>query len=390
MVSSSLLRREKDECLQSAGRVAKMMQRDDMVIFLWSIHTYMREQTLNSLSETRRHDLLDQRWAFYAEYVRHPKSGDKILFISAPTPDCGWDEELRTGLRVLQYQTLKIGVRHSTHVWLHDISVSGAPGYTKKGALNGWKLLKEANFVDQMGGPALLTIFWDKIGPKDGQRWEKTISEVLKSELQKGLAHLPLPSLSKVEAWCAIGGIIDMMQTASTQAEGIGDASKWLKTRVDELRESARKKAEEDKRVRSLQSEINEIYTGLYKTEYGRSIRTKLRKVFDDQERMMTPLLNKLERTGIKSEEREAVENLIKEEYGLFVREFRGYFAEIKAMGIEIGVNIQDFYGFLEIKRSSQKKKEISPTRILRPYVVAERNKVPYFDHSGIDSAVCQ
>ncbi|KAJ3567808.1 hypothetical protein NP233_g6126 [Leucocoprinus birnbaumii] len=106
------------------------------------------------------------------------------------------------------------------------------------------------------------------------------------------------------------------------------------------------------RRTHQLQKEIDAIYSELSKTAYGQTVQAMFHKARSEQSRILRPLLVQAGNEDLKPEEKEELEEKIKDEYILCLREFRGYFAEVKAMGIHVGPHIRDFYGFPEPVRS--------------------------------------
>ncbi|KAJ3575360.1 hypothetical protein NP233_g1169 [Leucocoprinus birnbaumii] len=100
----------------------------------------------------------------------------------------------------------------------------------------------------------------------------------------------------------------------------------------------------ESVRVERLQREIGDIYSQLRKTAYGQTVQGMFHKASDEQSRILGPLLAQADNEDLKPEEKEELEEKIQDEYILCLREFRGYFAEVKAMGIKVGPYIRDFY----------------------------------------------
>ncbi|KAJ3572436.1 hypothetical protein NP233_g3086 [Leucocoprinus birnbaumii] len=108
-------------------------------------------------------------------------------------------------------------------------------------------------------------------------------------------------------------------------------------------------------RVMRLQKEIDGIYSELRKTAYGQTVQAKLYEASNEQNQILGPLLAQANSKDLERGEKEELEERIKDEYILCLREFRGYFAEVKAMGIQIGPHIREFYGFPEPERISDK-----------------------------------
>ncbi|KAJ3575023.1 hypothetical protein NP233_g1366 [Leucocoprinus birnbaumii] len=104
----------------------------------------------------------------------------------------------------------------------------------------------------------------------------------------------------------------------------------------------------ENARVMRLQNEIDYIYSELRKTAYGQTVQAMFHKASNEQSQILEPLLAQADSEDLKPEEKEKLEEMIREEYILCLREFRGYFAEVKAMGIKVGPYIREFYGLPE------------------------------------------
>jgi chromosome segregation ATPase len=109
--------------------------------------------------------------------------------------------------------------------------------------------------------------------------------------------------------------------------------------------EERRKKAEHTNRLRDLQREIEELYAELDKTEDGRGIRAKLMKADKDLRKYLLPIVTQLDDLNIESAKKTGLQKKMEEEYSFAWREFRGHFAEVRAMHIEIGPNLRSFYG---------------------------------------------
>ncbi|KAJ3573615.1 hypothetical protein NP233_g2331 [Leucocoprinus birnbaumii] len=211
-------------------------------------------------------------------------------------------------------------------------------------------IFSQGNFRVQMDRVVFLSTKWEMIRFEDGEKLEKNYKEAWKEDVKKGLAFGQLPLMDPEVAWCVTDGILHLMV-----ATGLEGSSKKLSAIADEMRERAWKKAEEKRkmadensRVRIMQREVDELYAELGRTEYGKSLQSKFRKVSEEQDRIMGKLLREVDREGLKPKEKEKLEEQIKDEYNLFLREFRGHFAEVRAMRIVIGPHLREFYGLLE------------------------------------------
>ncbi|KAF5354256.1 hypothetical protein D9756_006905 [Leucocoprinus leucothites] len=338
------------ECLESADKVANTIQKDDIVIFLWSWYPTPRRELFNLLAGTT-HDLI---WSkFVPQKVRHSTSGAQILFVAMPNLDSYFKPQVKQGLQRILSQMDKAGAKFSTYIWVHDIRADWS---LTNGIRYGWNSMKEIFEGDvkvEMDNVTFLSTCWDKVDLEKGQKQEQRIREVLRSDMERGLAFGQLPWMDKDEAWCFVHEI-----TALTRASLDGkaeDRSKRLGMITDHILErrikrdaEERKKAEEDSRVIYLQNELGELYAELDKTEYGRGIRAKFWRADDDQKRILEPLLAQADKEGLKPTEKERLERMIEEEYILCLREFRGHFAEVRAMGIVVGYNLREFYGLSE------------------------------------------
>lgn len=369
------------ECAASANQVIKLMRKDDIVIFLWSYWASDRAALFNLLVDTTAaaHDLSDESncWKFYPRRVKHPISEAQILLIVMPDADGKIISEKKRRFQRILRQMEKTDIKISAHIWVHDISQSWLRG---DGKPHGWDSLREISGLE-MEKVTFLAIKWEKASSTHGQIQEKKIQESLREDMKNGLVFKRLPKMDKDKAWSVIDGIRvmrapvdgkpgklnvmvkDIIERAKKKAEEIRRKAEEARKKAEEearkkeeeearkkAEEEARKKAEEDSRVRFMQREIVELYAKLDKTEYGRGVRAKLRKASDDQQRIMEPLLAQMDSEGLKPKEKERLENVIKEEYDLCLREFRGYFAEVRAMRIEIGPHLREFYGLLEPK----------------------------------------
>lgn len=341
----------KRECIESVNRVIKMIQEDNTVIFIWSYYISVRAPLYNLFTGTRQ--IIDRanQWEFRSKLVKHPTSGAEILLISMPDADNSLTDEKKQGLQHILSQMDKVGVRSSVHIWAHDNSERRRLWPRKP---KGWDFLKqmfEGDLRIEMNNMIFLSMDWD-VDSEEDQGWEGRIKEALKEDVERGLAFVQLPVLNEAEIWYVIDGIMDLMTATVHGKGGVGDdRSRWLGTRINGAREEAKKKAKEDSNVGLMQREIRQLYAELEKTEYGKGVRAKLKKVSGEQKKIMVPLLTQLDNDDMKPEEKEQLEKTIKEEYDLFLREFRGYFAEVKAMGIQVGFHLRDFYGLPEPRK---------------------------------------
>ncbi|KAF5354213.1 hypothetical protein D9756_006922 [Leucocoprinus leucothites] len=371
--SSSMLEGRGHECLKSADEVAKMMQKDDIVILLWSWIVLDRQKLFNLLAGTQR-DL--DTWKFVAKEVKHPVSGARILLVSTTDAYSYFMLERKQGLERILSRMNKVGVKLGAHTWVHHITDTWP---IKHGMPVGWDELKESLNRDvamKMSNVTFLSICWEEAGLEEGQERELNIRTMLREDADRGLAFGQLPVMDRNEAWCIIDGIIELTTTLLDQRAGKEERSGRLSKLADDIRErkikkdeearekaeearkkaeEARKKAEEvvkkaeeDSRVRLLQHELRMLYAELDKTEHGKGVKAKFQRASDDQKRIMERLIGQLCGEWLEPEEKERLEKVIEEEYILCLRDFRGHFAEVRAMGIEVGFNLREFYGLLE------------------------------------------
>jgi hypothetical protein len=108
--------------------------------------------------------------------------------------------------------------------------------------------------------------------------------------------------------------------------------------------EDERRRAGHKRRVNNLQHEIDNLYTELDKTEDGRELRIKLVRADKELRKYLLPIATQLDNPNIESAKRKELQRKM-EEYTLSWREFRGHFAEVRAMHIDIGPNLRSFYG---------------------------------------------
>ncbi|KAF5354253.1 hypothetical protein D9756_006907 [Leucocoprinus leucothites] len=350
------------ECLESADEVVNMVQKDDIVIFLWSLGTFSSKALLNLLAGTT-HDL--DWWKFFPQQTRHPTSGAQILLVSMLDIYSYCMIQKKQGFQRILGQMDKVGVKFGTHIWVHDIS---NPRLLTNGVPDGWDNLKnifEGDAKLEMDNVTFLSVKWEKDSLEEGQEREQEIRKALESDVERGLAFGQLPVMDKDEAWYVIDGIINPTRDLLDGRAGKDDKSKELgmiaddiwerkRKRDEEARKKAeeeRKRAKEDRRVGLLQRELRELYVELDKSEYGKGVQAKFRRADDVQKRIMEPLLALVDKEGLEPKEKDKLERLINEEYLLCLREFRGHFAEVRAMGIEVGYNLREFYGLREPKK---------------------------------------
>ncbi|KAF5354210.1 hypothetical protein D9756_006921 [Leucocoprinus leucothites] len=300
-------------------------------------------------------------WLFHPARVKQPITGAHFLFVSAPNPSRNFENgkelhrllvrmSVRLGSAVkeppLTEQRHEVGVKSTTHIWIHDTSRPLL--LTDNGNPRGWSHFGlERDSTAKSENMVFLSLYRTKASWEEGQKQEMRIRRALGKHVEGILAFGKTLGSNRSGAWYVIEGIMELIDTRD-KAGGVDDRSKWLNARVEEILQRERKKAEEDNRVRLMQHEIGELYEELSKTEYGKGVRANLRRVADEQKKMMEPLLAQMDNDDLKPEEKEQLEKTIEEEYHLFLREFRFYFAEARQMRITIGPNLREFYGLLE------------------------------------------
>ncbi|KAF5354971.1 hypothetical protein D9756_005536 [Leucocoprinus leucothites] len=349
--------------IKSADKIAEIMQEDDTVIFLWGYDILVLKQ-LFSLVTNSVHELW---WEFNSVRVEHPRSGTGIHFVST----CGLLNRLAGGhgeIQEIEYLLGwmdVVGIKSGTHIWVHDYARHDA-AFLRDGNPIYWRELKTtfANGKLGMDNVTFLSICTNS-NPSfylvGDQKWEAKIRRALKDGVAEGLAFERLEKMNLDQVWRVIDKVIENSNDKARERRRERGAEK-LRIRNERGKRRAEKEMQrekqqaEDRRVRQLQGELGTLYAELDLTEYGRNIRAKLRKVSCDQEKMMKPLLAELDDSvvDLKQEERERLEVQIEDEYHLFLREFRGYFAEVRAMGIEIGPTLREFYGLLEPKKKKK------------------------------------
>jgi hypothetical protein len=246
-----------------------------------------------------------------------------------------------------------MGVALTAHLWVHKLSDQNSP-LDGSGKPKHWDELKQvfAGAVE-MDQVTFLSTGWENVSGESGDQEEQRIWEALRKDVEQGLAFEALWNQDGNEAWSAVERVI----ASSSEGERKRRRNKGKETRKilkeerkheeDERkrREEQKRKAEHERRVNNLQREIDDLYADLNNTEDGRELRRKLARSDKDLRKYLLPIATQLDNPNIEPAKRKELQKKMKEEYTLSWREFRGHFAEVRTMHIDIGPNLRSFYG---------------------------------------------
>ncbi|KAJ3572434.1 hypothetical protein NP233_g3088 [Leucocoprinus birnbaumii] len=317
----------RDPYAESATRVAKMMRKDDIVILYASLF-----QLLTGAPPSHTWQL-----EFQAQRVMHPATGTQTLLVSAP--DLHPHRPTMPGLKQIFTHMDDVGVRFNSHIFVYSIDAAGQ-------SLESWVSLKIK--LGDMGGKVrmnsliFLTVGWEVAGMVRGTENEQALRRSIPArDWQKlGFGFARLMRMSSAEAWDVLEKVMDFRLNIKTVDWTASQSWNTWRSQVEgQLRWTVEKT-----RVNLIQGDLDRLFVELEKTSYGRSLRKSLQGVSHRQTSTMEPLLDALQVDGITDDEKKELEEKIEEEYELFRREFRGYFGEIREMGVPIGRFLREFY----------------------------------------------
>ncbi|KAJ3569797.1 hypothetical protein NP233_g4819 [Leucocoprinus birnbaumii] len=310
-------------------RVVQNMEKDGVVVFLWSNYHFFCENVF-------RDTCPPTDWMFHAHRFNDSRTGRPICLICIPEP---------TRLESLTDISYILERCPAVHIWLEDIKyyanrysvewlssrlskrLSPAPTETNDPDVVLSTFLSRSSIT-------FLTVSWEQMDLEEGEKREMMIKESLRVIEWYDFERLATTSgaefqqvMERVIAGNAIAGGCQSGRTYSV--------------------ENAKQEAE-DWRVSWLQREIDTLYVALDRTTDGRRMRRRLTRAFEDQRKYIEPLLARVDDESLKDEERDRLEEEIEEEYTLSRREFLRHFMNVQEMGITIGPRLKEFYGVPE------------------------------------------
>ncbi|KAJ3567907.1 hypothetical protein NP233_g6057 [Leucocoprinus birnbaumii] len=331
---------ERRRWVESATKAAKIVQVEDIVVFVWaSCDAKCVQQLMDILPGISCGENPED--SFCTKRVQFPLSSlAPVLFFFIPA----WHPAFRSGVGQLVTRVDNVALKSSAHIYLqHTGNAWSGPGERTSGQWDFLCRVLGAEPRREMDRVTFIFTDWSQDAHYEHYEQEKGVQRVLQDDIRAGLTFERLEKpVIKNQVWEVLQRAVD-----ACSHEG---------------RKLKKKRAAELYVFVHLQKELDDLYRNLAGIGDGRRVRANLQRTHDNQKSTMEPLLAQLNKKGITSIEKERLERAIEEEYFWILREFRDHFAEASALGVEVGSTLRSFYNYglpdtVPQKATTKKKK---------------------------------